>query len=236
MGRASSLYGKVERGMRPYYEHGGITIYHGDCREMLLGLSADLLLTDPPYGINYSHRRWSAPSTSRVAGGIYGKRSEPMVGDETPFDPSTLLRFPALILWGAHCYASRLPDSAGWLVWDKKRWGVVAEGLTASAVDLAWTNLCGHTKVFSHLWDGFRRDSEGGEFLHPTQKPVALMAWCLSLAPEAKVILDPYCGSGPVLRAAKEMGRCAIGIEIEEKYCEIAARRLEQEVLPLESA
>jgi DNA modification methylase len=90
--------------------------------------------------------------------------------------------------------------------------------------------------MFHHLWIGYQRDSEiGDKVLHPTQKPVELMAWCLEQceATQDDIVCDPYCGSGPTLRAAKDSGMKAVGIEICEKYAEIAARRLQQEVLAL---
>ena len=86
--------------------------------------------------------------------------------------------------------------------------------------------------MFHHLWIGYQRDSETGDkVLHPTQKPVALMSWCISLAGDVQTILDPFAGSGTTGRAAKDLGRKAVLIEIEERYCEIAARRMGQEVL-----
>jgi site-specific DNA-methyltransferase (adenine-specific) len=221
--------------MEPYYDDGTVTIYHGDCREILPTLTADLVLTDPPYGIGFESkgRRGAAPSSSRGSGGHYGRDWGPIVGDDEPFDPAALLRFPKVILWGAHCYAARLPDSPGWLVWDKKRGGTVAAGFAASQCDLAWTNVLGHVRTYQHLWDGLRRDSEIGVHVHPTQKPVALMSWCLSLVPSAGTVVDPYMGSGPVLRAAKDRNIRAVGIEIEEHYCEIAAKRCAQDVFDL---
>lgn len=98
--------------------------------------------------------------------------------------------------------------------------------------ELAWSNFVKGCRRFRFLWNGFMRAGDESLY-HPTQKPVDLMTWCLSLpwTPEGKV-LDPYMGSGPVLIAAKLAGRKAIGIEIEERYCEIAANRLAQGVLP----
>ena len=219
--------------MEPYYSDDHCTIYHGDCREILPSLEADAIVSDPPYGIGFESKgsRGSAPSSTRGSGGHHGRDWGAIVGDDEPFDPRPLLALglPS-ILWGAHCYASRLPDSAGWLVWDKKRGGTVAAGFAASAADLAWTNFLGHTKWFGHLWDGLRRDAEIGEHYHPTQKPLALMKWCIDLS-GGDTILDPFMGSGTTLRAAKDLGRKAIGIELEERYCEIAATRLGQEVL-----
>lgn len=81
------------------------------------------------------------------------------------------------------------------------------------------------------MWSGAFRASERGTRYHPTQKPVALMAWCLALVPEAKTVLDPYMGSGPVARACKDSGLRYVGIEIDERYAEIAAKRCAQEVL-----
>lgn len=209
--------------LQPYYQDDACTIYHGDCRDVCAAFTADLVIADPPYGINY-HR---SGTLARVA-----CEGRAITGDEAPFDPSHLLRFPRLVLFGANHYADKLPPSGGWLVWDK----VTQNGVRSVLGDaeLAWTNLMGATRVYRHMWNGNYRASERGVTLHPTQKPVALMAWIIAnWTQPGDVILDPFMGSGPVLRAAKDLGRRAIGIEIEERYCEIAARRLGQEVLAL---
>lgn len=208
--------------MKPYYSERDITIYHGDCREILPDLSkVDLVLTDPPYGITYNP----------TGGNGVAQRGnlERVKGDEQPFDPSPFLDYPKAILWGGNHYADKLPASAAWLVWYKRN-GIPS--IDFADCEIAWSNLQTPARVFNHLWHGMLRDSERGELrYHPTQKPLVLMRWCLSFAPDAETILDPFMGSGTTLRAAKDLGRKAIGIEIEEKYCEIAANRLRQEVL-----
>ena len=144
-----------------------------------------------------------------------------------PFLPNHLLTFDSIILWGANHYASRLESARGWLVWDK-RGGIPSND--QSDCELAWTNFLGVARLFHRYWNG------GGineERWHPTQKPIGLMRWCIELAPPHELVIDPYMGSGTTLRAAKDLGRRAIGIEIEERYCEIAAKRLSQEVLAL---
>ncbi len=205
--------------MRPYYEHGGITIYHGDCREILPTLpKVDLVLTDPPYGMAYVHGAARGPNASAL-------NNWAIHGDDAPFDPSLVLSFPRVILWGANHYADKLPPSAGWLVWDKRCNTVVND---QSDCEMAWTNFMTTARLYYLVWDGFRRG--GGEKskprVYPAQKPVDLMKWCISRAPETKSVIDPYCGSGPTLEAAK-----VIGIDIEERACELSAKRLAQEVL-----
>lgn len=219
--------------MKPYYDEGGITIYHGDCREVLPELAFDVVVTDPPYGIAYSPggggRGWGGKG---VGWGKSFEGKDVVVGDAEPFDPAFLVALnKPTVLWGANHYANRLPASPTWLIWDKRR-GLVRNDF--ADCEMAWTNLGGPARVYSHLWYGVWRDSQE-ERLHPTQKPLAVMHWCLGLAPEGLVV-DPFMGSGTTLRAAKDLGRKAIGIEIEEKYCEIAARRLGQQVLPLADA
>lgn len=215
--------------MKPYYEHGGITIYHGDCRDILLTLEpVDLVLTDPPYGIAYN--REDVPQSKHVAS--HRRQTASVEGDDEPFDPHPLLAIgKARILWGANCYASRLPDSPRWLAWDK----VTRNGLKLriAEVEFAWTDCVGRPVVHRFMWSGAFREDERGTAYHPTQKPVSLMRWCATRpgVPDG-AILDPFMGSGTTLRAAKDLGRKAIGIEIEERYCEIAAKRLAQEVLP----
>jgi site-specific DNA-methyltransferase (adenine-specific) len=211
-------------GVRPYYEHAGITIYHGDCRDLIpngLWFGVDAIVTDPPYGVALdTSARW--PWLNDHA---------PIAGDEEPFDPSWLLAFGGpLILWGANHYASRLPDSKGWLCWDK----ATRDGLDLrqAEIEFAWTNCVSRPRMLRHMWSGAFRASERGTRYHPAQKPVDLMGWCISLFPnDTERIPDPYMGAGPILVAAKALGRRAIGIEIEERYCEIAANRLSQEVL-----
>lgn len=210
--------------MKPYYESGGITIYWGDCRELLPTLTkVDLLLTDPPYGIalDTTNDKYK-DGISRVA----------VAGDAEPFDPSHLLGFDQAIIWGGNCFASRLPDWRGWLCWVKTARNGAA--IRQADMELAWTNFVRRSQVFRHLWIGAYKASESGQRAqHPTQKPVELMQWCITRAGRPALILDPYMGSGSTLRAAKNLNLAAIGIEIEERYCEIAARRLDQEALEL---
>jgi site-specific DNA-methyltransferase (adenine-specific) len=215
-------------GVKPYYEDGSVTIYHGDCREILSDLwTAGAIVSDPPYGMAYEHG-------ARKGGVQLGHDGHSIVGDDEPFDPGHLLALKApTILWGANHFADRLPASRGWLIWDKR------DGRPSndqSDCELAWTNILTTARQFSRYWSGGvrtgREQTEGR--LHVNQKPIELMHWCLGFT--EGVVLDPYCGSGSTLVAAKELGRKAIGIEIEERNCEIAAKRCAQECLDLEAA
>jgi site-specific DNA-methyltransferase (adenine-specific) len=195
-----------------------VTIYHGDCREWLP--EADAIVTDPPYGMNLG-----TDNTSRG-----GRRFAPIVGDDAPFDPAPILalRKPT-ILFGANYYASRLPDSGSWVVWDKRD-GVLRN--TNADAELIWTNLGGPVRTIRHVWAGMLRDSQRREpTLHPTEKPVAVMRDLILRT--SGTVLDPYMGSGATLVAAKSLGRRSIGVEIEERYCEVAANRCRQETLGL---
>jgi len=210
--------------MKPYYEHAGITIYHGDCNEVLPHISlVDLVLTDPPYGLGENARR-VASRANAAAATDYGDFTW---DKEPPSDSAIELTWCAgkeAIIWGGNQFT--LPLHRKWLVWDKLNSGDFAD------CELAWTNLPGAIRIFRHRWNGMIRDSENeSPRVHPTQKPIALMKWCIGFATESQTVLDPFMGSGTTLRAAKDLGRKAIGIEIEEKYCEIAAKRLSQEVM-----
>ena len=100
--------------------------------------------------------------------------------------------------------------------------------------EIAWTDIGKGVRIFRHTWFGMIRDSEPGKHFHPTQKPVELMKWCIQKAKSTEgIIIDPFMGAGATLIAAKQLQRPAIGIELEEKYCQIAADRLRQGILEL---
>jgi site-specific DNA-methyltransferase (adenine-specific) len=203
--------------MKPYYEHAGIQIFCCDCREILPTLlKFDLLLTDPPYGIGHLMR----------GGKNTGHWNHLFQGNdwdmETPDMSSVLPSAMEAVVWGGNYFP--LPLSRCWLAWRK-----LNAVPTQADMELAWTSMDACARVFDY--------PSGGAFdrCHPTQKPLALRKWCLSLFPKAKSVLDPFLGSGTTLVAAKSMGLTGVGIEREEKYAEIAAKRLSQEVFEFDS-
>jgi hypothetical protein len=218
---------------QPYYEQDGITIYHGDCREVLPSLQADVLVTDPPYGIAYA--------TNRVVRGVGAS----WIGQQIQNDASTALRDGVLSAWGerpALVFGSWKvpppPHTRTVLIWDK--------GPASGMGDLSLPWKCSHEEIYV-LGRGFAGHRDEGvlrgfnivtwESLgrnHPNAKPESLLRALLGKCPSSWTVLDPFMGGGSTLRAAKDLNRRAIGIEIEERYCEVAAKRLAQGVLPLE--
>jgi DNA modification methylase len=204
--------------VNPYYQEDGITIYHGDCREVLPSLpKSHAVVSDPPYGMDYD------TNGDRFT---LGGRSFPKVhGDDKPFDAGMWVDFASVVLWGFNHFPGGL-DAGGALVWLKR--SDAAFGCFLSDAEIAWVKGIKGVYCFRdthHAIAGYRE--------HPTEKPEGLMRWSIerSTALPAAIILDPFMGSGTTLVAAKNLGREAIGIEIEEKYCEIAAKRLSQRVL-----
>ena len=218
--------------MKPYYQDSAVTIYHGDCREILPGLEpVDLILTDPPYGIKRDKGFEGFGGFGGFGTPIKRRRYE---NDNWDSNRPTKEIFNLItkaanniIIWGGNYFADLLPKSTHWICWDK-----LQTMPTFGDCELAWTNS--NRKSVTKIkveWNGLlgKRDIR----FHPTQKPLALFIWCIETYSKSGIIIDPYMGSGTTLRAAKDLGRQAIGIEIEEKYCEIAASRMSQEVLPL---
>ena len=212
---------------------GLATLYLGDCREIAPGLERPAaVITDPPYGQGYKPGKstgtlYSAPRASR-------KIWQVIAGDAEPFDPSPWIGCAdVVLLWGAHKFADRLPPGQ-WLIWDKVPTGKVRHQGDGEA---AWVNRDAAMRIYRLLWDGVcvgshaRQEVTAGQSReHPTQKPVALMRWCIERAkvPPGGVILDPYMGSGSTGVAAMQMRHPFIGIEIEERYFNIACRRIEE--------
>lgn len=152
-----------------------------------------------------------------------------ITGDEGPFDPSHLLSLaPILIIFGSNYFASRLPDSKCWLVWDK----MMSPENTFSDAELIWTNMEGHVRMYKHRWSGLvragNRDEELLKRVHPTQKPVGLLVQILEdFSKKGQLILDPYGGSGSTLIACEKLGRKCRMMEIEPFYCDVIIRRWE---------
>ena len=207
---------------------GAAELYLGDCRDVLPMVGAvDACITDPPYGIGYKGPQQGATPT-----GKHNRRNTDNVtiavfGDDVQFEPAPFLDFPEVILWGGNHFAARLPHGR-WMAWDKL--AGLPEFDSFSDVEFAWRKGRGKDRIFSHMWKGICQASEkGGDTRqHPTQKPVALMKWCVGLVPDAQTILDPFMGSGTTGVAAVQMGRKFIGIERDEGYFDIACRRIEQ--------
>jgi DNA modification methylase len=223
--------------MTPYYEQDNIRIFHGDCRAVLGSLyegtgqahrAFDLLLTDPPYGIGEA-RKDNASRGVIAAATDYGVSAWDDKTAEAPLAfARTLCRHQ--IIFGGNYYD--LGPASCYLVWDKEN------GANDFAdCELAWTNLKKATRKITYRWQGMLqqpgRPKEQRQ--HPTQKPEPVMVWALGHAPQdVRTVLDPFMGSGTTLVACKRLGKAATGIELDERYCEIAAKRLSQGALNLE--
>ncbi|MDF2434744.1 MAG: hypothetical protein JWP44_4375 [Mucilaginibacter sp.] len=215
---------------------GDATLYCGDCCEILPTIErVDAVITDPPYGIDIASSATIGATGRNSNGHRLGARSVKSY-DVSDWDSHGMTKeqwdlikasSDKWIVWGGNHLAGVMGSSAGVLVWDKKCQNGWDD--TFSEMEIAWTNVFTRAKGFRHLWAGAIRASEHTANVrqHPTQKPIALMAWCLSFVPSAQSVLDPFLGSGTTGVAAIQAGRTFIGIEREPKYFEIACRRIE---------
>jgi site-specific DNA-methyltransferase (adenine-specific) len=216
----------------PYYEEKDITIFCGDCLEIMKEIpdkSIDLVLTDPPYGIGFDRENLSMSCGMRVDGSQrvcnkwsnhrpkgYTTKEWDVVPPQKIFDEMFRVS-KRQIIWGGNYF--NLPITGGWLVWDKD-----VKMPSLSKCELAWTSFLGHIERKKYLWAGFLKQKPEQRY-HPTQKPIDIINWCLELG-GGKTILDPFLGSGTTAVACKELGRKCIGIEISEEYCKIAVNRI----------
>ena len=204
--------------MKPTEIIGNCSLWLGDCREILPHLpKVDLILTDPPYGINRDGQK----KTTGVNGGR--KAYEFMGWDgERPDDEifvQILEQGNSHIIWGGNYFADLLPPSMRWLVWDK------GQRINQSDGELAWTSMQQALRICT--MNRVELMIDGAE--HPTQKPIRLMEWCLDLSPKnTSTVADPFAGSGTTGVACVRMGKTFYGIEREPKYFDIMCRRIEQ--------
>jgi len=204
--------------MKPFYEHAGITIYHGDACELVPNLGTfDALVTDPPYGIGWA----AAPGKWQRRRGAVAEHWD----DSKPeFLVDILKHGRYQIVWGGNYF--ELPVSRGWLCWMKPD-----APPCMGNFELAWTNLDRTARLITHTISATNAERVG----HPTQKPLAVMKWAIGFLPMCSTLIDPFCGSGTTLVAAKSLGISACGIDIDERFCEMAAKRLSQEVFNFEA-
>ena len=226
--------------MTPYYADDAVTLYHGDCLEVDAWLAADVLVTDPPYGMGYVSGQRTAT-----------ERADAIAGDDSP-----AARDAALAAWGDKKPAAvfgtwRVPPPPGEvqrLVWWKRGGGPGMGNL-----DMPWGTTHEDVYILGAGWDrastGKKRSpsvmttedamgSPNGHVAragHPTAKPVGLLERIIERCPPG-VVADPFAGGGSTLLAARNLGRKAIGVELEERYCEVIAKRLAQDVLDFGSA
>ncbi len=197
----------------------GVTLYCGDCREILPTLGkVDAVVTDPPYGINWKPR--------------VNHQNQPWK-DDVDFDPSPWLALGKYhLFWGAQYFARLLPHQEGWLTWCKRpiTSDFSNDNRSYATTELAWRDW-GKAKFMSLTWDGGKREGDAinRTFCHPSQKPIEIMDWCVRQLPlEARNILDPFMGSGTTGVACVRRGLKFVGIELEVEYFDIACRRISE--------
>lgn len=212
--------------MNPYYSDESVTLYHGDCREIQAWLAADVLVTDPPYGMGYESNFNRDKRNAKVGRSIGG-------------DVTTQARDEALLLWGnrpalvfGRWNIPRPEDAVGRLIWDrgyhgmgdiKFPWGPAEEEIYVLGKGFVGTREPNVISVHAYMSGDARRPD------HPTPKPVGLMERLI--VKTSGVVADPFAGSGSTLIAARNLGRKSIGVEVEERYCELIASRLAQGAL-----
>lgn len=188
---------------------------------LMNGEKADMVFTDPPYGIAHSGKGIEGSAKGNNFGEILGDNDVTVAID---FYNLCISKYPSatMIFWGANYYSSVLPNGFGWLVWDKQR-----EGDTFSGAEIAFVNKGIKVDVFRHQWHGMIKASEHGEKrVHPTQKPVALVQWCFENYNAKNLILDGFLGSGSTMVASHQVKRKCYGMELDPKYCQVIVDRM----------
>jgi len=204
-------------------EIGNATLYLGDCMDILPTLDkVDAVITDPPYGINENSKK-VASRGNMAAPKDYGDFD----WDKAP-PPDELIELIRTkgkyqAFFGGNYFT--LPPTSCWLVWDK-----LNGDNDFADCELAWTNWPKAVRRLQWRWNGMIRQGNEERF-HPTQKPLEVMKWVIDLCPVSNTILDPFMGSGTTGVAAIQMGRKFVGIERDEKYFEIACKRIKQAIL-----
>ena len=237
---------KAKSKLGEIYQLGRHRLMCADCtikenvERLMNGEKADMVFTDPPYGINIIKNKTIG------GGGVYGGRKnlgsirgrgiikanfyKPIYGDDKYFNPSFLFDYSKkLLIFGANNFAKKLPESRGWFCWDKLD-GLEGTTKNFSDIELGWTSFNKPARLFRHRWQGLQKGSEWKEKrCHPTQKPVQLMIDLLSYyAKDLNIILDPFGGSGSTLIACEQTNRKCYMMEIDPRYVDVIIERFEK--------
>tara|TARA_R110000851_G_scaffold95303_3_gene207092 strand:+ start:1477 stop:2655 length:1179 start_codon:yes stop_codon:yes gene_type:complete len=191
-----------------------------DAVEKLMdGLKPNAIFTDPPYGIGLD-KEGQKIGKSQAYGAVMNDHSSDVAKDA--FRLAQAMAVPELYFWGANHYSSVLPDSSCWIVWDKQG----GKSVTYADCELCYTNIDKPVRMFTHIWDGFRRDSEKGKTrVHPTQKPVKLFVDIWEKFNTGQVVMDLFLGSGSTLIACESSDRVCYGMELDPKYVDVIITR-----------
>ena len=192
-----------------------------DVERLMDGEKADMVFTDPPYGIGHSGQGIDGNAKAHDFGLILGDENVQVAKDAYAVAKTVA---KTLIIWGANYFPSIFEDGFGWIVWDKQK-----EGDLFSGAELAFVNCGVKVNVFRHKWHGMIKASEQGEErVHPTQKPIALAVWCFEQYGNPKSVLDLFGGSGSTLIACEQTGRKCRMMELDQKYCDVIVARWEK--------
>jgi site-specific DNA-methyltransferase (adenine-specific) len=204
-----------------------ISLINGDSLAELKAMednSIDLILTDPPYGINIAKKGSLSIKGSSTKSNTFKPSEWDSCIPHAEYFKEMQRVAKNLIVWGGNYFTEFLPPKSCWLVWYKKD-GLPAK--TFADCEMAWTSFNKPSRVFNSRWHGFIRDSKEERYAHPTQKPLDLMKWCLeNYTKEGDLVMDCFMGTGTTGVACVELKRKFIGIEIDCDYFKIAQDRI----------
>ena len=191
------------------------------------GTKADMVFTDPPYGVSVVKDGKVGADFGVAKKGRYAE----VIGDDTTqtaHDAIAVcqsLQIPIQIYWGGNYYADKLPPTSCWLIWDKRGDSGIVN--TFADCELAWTNMTGPARIHKQLWNGMIREGEKDKRVHPTQKPVALAEWAIEQYLKGSTVLDLFLGSGSTLIACEKLCKDCYGMEMSPAYCDVIVKRWE---------
>ena len=201
-----------------------VELHLGDCLDVMRGMadkSVDCVLTDPPYGIDYMHAGGQSPNSGWRTYTYGGDNDWDKERPRREYFDEVLRIGKTVIVWGGNYFTDFLPPSMRWLIWDKGQ-----RNFSLADFEMAWTNQRKASRIFNYPRARAVRDGK----VHPTQKPIELMKWCMEVCriPEGATVFDPFMGSGTTGVACVQTGRNFIGVEIDPTYYALAERRIRE--------